>query len=75
MYTDASLQPLFIYDALPPYSPDLNAVERLWHHTRLTGTHNRYFEDIDELNGTLTRVFRSMQRRPEQIHGYLQPFG
>jgi len=60
---------------LPPYSPELNAVERLWHHTRLTGTHNRYFEHVDELNGTLTRVFRSMQRRPDQIRGYLQPFG
>ena len=60
---------------LPPYSPEFNAVERLWHHTRLTGTHNRYFEDADELNTTLTRVFRSMQRRPDQIRGYLQPFG
>jgi hypothetical protein len=59
---------------LPPYSPELNAVERLWRHTRITGTHNRYFANAVELNGTLTRVFRSMQRRPDQIRGYLQPF-
>ena len=28
---------------LPPYSPELNAAERIWQHTRKTGTHNRYF--------------------------------
>ena len=52
---------------LPPYSPELNATERLWHHTRITATHNRYFAHQSELNGTLTRVFRSIQRRPDQI--------
>ncbi len=59
---------------LPPYSPEFNATERLRHHTRITGTHNRYFADAGELNATLTRVFRSMPRRPDQIRGYLQPF-
>lgn len=59
---------------LPPYSPEFNATERLWHHTRMTGTHNRYFTSQEELNATLTRVFRSMQRQPSQIRGYMQPF-
>jgi transposase len=59
---------------LPPYSPEFNAVEPLWHHTRISGTHNRYFIDEAELWNTLTRVFRSMQRRPQQIEGYLRPF-
>ncbi len=59
---------------LPAYSPELNATERLWHHTRVTGTHNRYFVTQKELNDTLTFVFRSMQRRPEQIRGYFQPY-
>ena len=59
---------------LPPYSPELNATERLWHHTRITGTHNRYFATEAELHVTLTGVFRSIQRRPDQIRGYLQPF-
>jgi transposase len=59
---------------LPPYSPELNATERLWHHTRISGTHNRYFASHDELVTTLTSVFRSMQRRPDQIRGYLAPF-
>lgn len=59
---------------LPPYSPEFNATERLWHRTRVTGTHNRYFLDECELVKTLTTVFRSMQRKPEQITGYLRPF-
>jgi len=59
---------------LPPYSPALNATERLWHHTRVTGTHNRYFTSEGELWDTLQRVFRSMQRNPAQIRGYLHPF-
>ena len=28
---------------LPLYSPELNPTERLWQHTRRTGTRNRYF--------------------------------
>jgi len=59
---------------LPPYSPEFNAAERIWHHTRITGTHNRYFATEQELIGTLIRVFRKVQHCPEQITGYLQPF-
>lgn len=59
---------------LPPYSPEFNPVERIWHHVRLNGTHNWYFVNVQELNDTLVRVFRSIQRRPRQITGYLRPF-
>ena len=59
---------------LPPYSPEFNAAEPIWHHVRIKGTHNRYFVDEHELLSTLTRVFRSIQRNPDQIAGYLQPF-
>ena len=59
---------------LPPYTPQLNATERLWHHTRLSGTHDRYFANQMELVSTLTSIFRSIQRDPTQIRGYLRPF-
>jgi transposase len=59
---------------LPPYSPEYNAQERIWHHTRMEGTHNRYFEYHDELRRTLSYVFRSMQLQPDSIRGYLRPF-
>jgi len=59
---------------LPAYSPEFNAAEPIWHHVRMNGTHNRYFLDVDELLSTLTSVFRSIQRNPRQIEGYLRPF-
>lgn len=59
---------------LPSYSPELNPTERLWQHTRRTGTHNRYFASKDELLSTLTRVFGEMQAAPEIILPYLLPF-
>jgi transposase len=59
---------------LPPYSLELNAAESMWHHVRIKGTHHRYFVDKHELLSTLTRVFRSIQRSPDQIAGYLKPF-
>ena len=34
---------------LPPYSPDLNAIEMLWKKTRRDVTHNRFFESLDNL--------------------------
>jgi transposase len=36
-------------DFLPPYSPVLNPVERVWKLTRYQCTHNRYFPVLDEL--------------------------
>jgi transposase len=59
---------------LPAYSPELNVVERIWQHTRVHATHNRYFDTPAELRQTLHSAFQSIQRRPEQIAGYLTPF-
>ena len=59
---------------LPPYSPEFNPTERLWQHTRRTGTHNRYFASRAELETTLTRVFGEMQCHPALIRSYLLPF-
>lgn len=36
-------------DFLPPYSPDLNPIERVWKLTRRLCTHNRYFQELEEL--------------------------
>jgi len=59
---------------LPAYSPQFNALERIWHFTRLHGTHNRYFPTQDELYSALTSTFRSIQRNPSQVQGYLRPY-
>jgi transposase len=42
---------------LPPYSPELNPIERVWRITRRQITHNRYFESVQELQTALTNHF------------------
>jgi transposase len=52
-------------DFLPPYSPELNAIERVWKLTRRLCTHNRYFPSLEELIETVLTQFDSW-RRPNQ---------
>ncbi len=44
-------------DFLPPYSPDLNPVERVWKLTRRLCTHNVYFESLDRLVDAVREQF------------------
>jgi transposase len=39
----AEQEPVFVLSYLPPYSPDLNPIERVWKLTRRLRLHNRYF--------------------------------
>ena len=39
----------FALDFLPPYSPELNPIERAWKLTRRLCLHNRYFPQLDEV--------------------------
>ena len=41
--------PDFVLDYLPPYSPDLNPIERLWKLTRRLCLHNRYFPTLEDV--------------------------
>jgi transposase len=59
---------------LPPYCPELNAMERVWGHVRRRATHNRFFENVPELLGSLRSGFGTIQRRPQSIQGYLAPY-
>lgn len=42
---------------LPPYSPELNPIERVWRITRKEKTHNRFFESINILKDILLSYF------------------
>ena len=44
-------------DFLPPYSPDLNPVERVWKLTRRLCTHNVYFETLESLIEVVWKQF------------------
>ena len=49
--------PQFILDFLPPYSPDLNPIERLWKLTRRLCLHNRYFPTLEDVVGSIESKF------------------
>lgn len=52
----AEQEPDFVMSFLPPYSPDLNPIERIWKLTRRLCLHNRYFP-------TLTGVVEAVERQ------------
>lgn len=47
---------------LPPYSPELNPIERVWRITRRRITHNRYFESIEDLEAALIPCFSKWEQ-------------
>ncbi len=47
---------------LPPYSPELNPIERVWRITRRRITHNRYFESIEDLEAVLIPCFSKWEQ-------------
>jgi len=50
---------------LPPYSPELNPVEKLWWWLRKETTHNMIFETIDHLMDALENKYRELT--PEKL--------
>lgn len=59
---------------LPPYCPELNATERIWHHTRTHATHNRYYNAKVDLCNALFETFEHIRKNPESISGLIAPF-
>ena len=51
---------------LPPYSPELNPIERVWKLLRRLCTHNQYFPELQILEDTLTQQLREWWR-PNEI--------
>ena len=45
---------------LPPYSPELNPVENLWHHLRSHHLANRAYRDYDHLLDAGTQAYRAL---------------
>lgn len=53
---------------LPPYSPDLNPVERVWKTTRRLCTHNRYFSTLEELEEVVFDQFHVWRKPNRELH-------
>jgi transposase len=49
-------------DFLPPYSPDLNPIERVWKLLRKLATHNCYFATLEELTHAVTREMKRFEK-------------
>ena len=45
---------------LPPYSPELNPVERLWLHLKQNVLHNKMFESLEKLEDDLKNFINSL---------------
>jgi len=55
--------PGFALDFLPPYSPELNPIERVWKLTRRRCLHNRYFAQLEEVIAAVETEFASWTKR------------
>jgi len=55
----AEQHPDFTLSYLPPYSPDLNPIERVWKLTRRLCLHNRYFPALDGVVEAVEEHFRA----------------
>ncbi len=52
---------------LPPYSPELNPVERAWWYMRKSITHNRYMISLDERKVAFWKMFSHFQKPNEEL--------
>lgn len=52
---------------LPPYSPELNPIERVWKLTRKLRTHNRYFASLDEVMEAVEAQFDEWRHGSEDL--------
>jgi transposase len=48
---------------LPPYSPELNPAENLWHYLRSHCLSNRVYEDYQELMNAAGNAYRSLSKQ------------
>ena len=52
---------------LPPYSPGLNPIERVWKFVRKKATHNVYFASLEYLKNALVRQFSIYRKESREI--------
>jgi transposase len=57
---------------LPSYSPDLNPIEQLWHHTKNNGVGRKVVNGPDHLKTAVLGKLRSLQRLPRIIAAFFR---
>lgn len=56
---------------LPPYSPNLNPIERLWKFMKSKVTANRYFEQYQEFKDEVMEFFRTIRKYKNELRTLL----
>lgn len=59
---------------LPPYSPELNAIEGVWKVTKKRTTHNRFYKTVEERDVALCSTFGTFQAQPHLIANHVARF-
>jgi transposase len=57
----------FHCEYLPPYSPDLNPIERIWKLTRWLCIHNRYFSTISDVVDSVESQFELWTNENDEL--------
>ena len=52
---------------LPPYSPELNPVERVWKNLRYRVTHNTFFENLETLENAVVEYLKEHAKPNERL--------
>jgi len=60
-------RPAFSLDFLPPYSPELNPIERVWKLTRRLCLHNRYFGFLETVIDAVEGQFANWHKPNETL--------
>ena len=60
-------QASFQLEYLPPYSPDLNPIERVWKLTRRQATHNRYFPYLEVVIMVVEGLFETWRHGNDSL--------
>ena len=53
---------------LPPYSPELNPIERVWKLTRRMAVHNRYFPSLQSVADAIESVFNTWSSSNDTLY-------
>lgn len=56
---------------LPPYSPNLNLIERLWKYLRKNAINTFYYEKFDQFREAVFNVIEDLPNRKDQIRSFI----
>lgn len=65
----------FDFDFLPPYSPQLNPIERVWKLLRRQKLHNQYFEKLSAVSAAVETQFAAWAKPNETLRKLCAYFG